>query len=92
MIGTTVFVCMDVPDTWLAVSKLLNYLQMDKATSVVYTSFMFVWFYFRIYLSTKTLYSVYQHYHLIPAYARTFNPFKGYWLVGWMQCHVRAVD
>ncbi|PKI82748.1 sphingosine N-acyltransferase [Malassezia vespertilionis] len=90
MIGTTVFVCMDIPDTFLAISKMLNYLQFTVSTSIVYVCFMCIWTYFRIYLSAKTIHSVYMHYHLIPAYARTFNPFKGYWLVWWMQCHVFA--
>ncbi|WFD43558.1 sphingosine N-acyltransferase [Malassezia psittaci] len=90
MIGTTVFVCMDIPDTWLALSKMLNYLNMDTATAIVYSAFMVVWTYFRIYLSARTLYSVYNDYHKIPAYARTFYPSRGHWLVWWMQCHVFA--
>ena len=45
---------------------------------------------FRIYLSALTLYSVYADYTLIPAYARTFHPSQGHWLVWWMQCHVFA--
>ena len=90
MIGTTVFVCMDIPDTWLALSKMLNYLDMNMCAAVVYSTFMVVWSYFRIYLSALTLYSVYADYTLIPAYARTFHPSQGHWLVWWMQCHVFA--
>lgn len=88
MIGTTVFVCMDIPDTWLALSKLLNYLKLDKIATCVFAFFMVVWSYFRIYLSALTLRSVYVDYHRIPAYARTFFPSRGHWLVWWMQCHV----
>jgi len=39
-------------------------------------------------LSALTLYSVYADYTKIPAYARTFHPSQGHWLVWWMQCHV----
>lgn len=90
MIGTTVFVCMDIPDTWLALSKMLNYLDKNLLAAIVYCTFMVVWSYFRIYLSALTIYSVYADYHLIPAYARTFYPSQGHWLVWWMQCHVFA--
>lgn len=43
MIGTTVFVCMDVPDTWLAMSKGINYLGLDKLATGVFLVFMFIW-------------------------------------------------
>lgn len=43
MIGTTVFVCMDVPDTWLAMSKGINYLGLDKLATAVFLIFMFIW-------------------------------------------------
>ena len=90
MIGTTVFVCMDIPDTWLALAKMLNYLDMNAAAAAVYSVFMVAWSYFRLYLSALTLRSVYVHFYLIPQYARTFSPLRGYWLVWWMQAHVFA--
>ncbi|WFD33138.1 sphingosine N-acyltransferase [Malassezia sp. CBS 17886] len=90
MIGTTVFVCMDIPDIFLALSKMLNYLDLNAFCMVIYGMFMCIWTYFRIYLSARTLYSVWSDYHKIPAYARSFNPFGGFWLVYWMQCHVFA--
>jgi len=40
MIGTTVFVCMDIPDTWLALAKMLNYLDMNAAAAAVYSVFL----------------------------------------------------
>ncbi|WFD34694.1 sphingosine N-acyltransferase [Malassezia cuniculi] len=89
-IGTSVFVCMDIPDTFLALSKLLNYLDLNLAAATTYTLFMVIWSYFRIYLSARTLASVYFDYHKIPEYARTFFPSRGHWLVWWMQCHVFA--
>jgi len=67
---------------------MLNYLDLNLAAAIIYSTFMVVWSYFRIYLSALTIYSVYKHYTLIPAYARTFYPSQGHWLVWWMQCHV----
>lgn len=69
---------------------MFNYLDMNLMAGIVYSIFMVVWSYFRIYLSALTLRSVYVDYHRIPAYARTFYPSQGHWLVWWMQCHVRA--
>ncbi|WFD47019.1 sphingosine N-acyltransferase [Malassezia furfur] len=69
---------------------MFNYLDMNLMAGIVYSIFMVVWSYFRIYLSALTLRSVYVDYHRIPAYARTFHPSQGHWLVWWMQCHVRA--
>lgn len=88
MIGTTVFVCMDVPDTFLALSKLLNYLELEKITTVVFGLFMCVWTYFRIYLSAKTLWSVWYQFDLIPPHTKEWNPEKGWWLVSWMKYQV----
>ena len=88
MIGTTVFVCMDVPDTFLALSKLLNYLELEKITTVVFGLFMCVWTYFRIYLSAKTLWSVWYQYDMIPPHTKEWNPAKGWWLVSWMKYQV----
>lgn len=89
MIGTTVFVCMDVPDAWLALSKGLNYLALEKTTTVVFALFMCVWSYFRIYLSAKTLLSVwYKMLDQVPSHTLEWNPEKGWWLVPWMRYQV----
>ncbi|CAO1632629.1 unnamed protein product [Parajaminaea phylloscopi] len=90
MIGTTVFVCMDIPDTFLALSKFLNYLALDTVASVVFGGFMFIWTYFRIYLSAVTLWSVWTQFDLIPAHTREWNPEKGWWLVPWMRYQIFA--
>lgn len=42
-IGTTVFVCMDIPDAWLATAKGLNYLGLDLAATVTFAIFMLIW-------------------------------------------------
>lgn len=88
MIGTTVFVCMDIPDTSLALAKLLNYLGLERITTVSFATFMAVWTYFRIYLSAKTLISVWYEFDLIPTHTREWNPEKGWWLAPWMKYQI----
>ncbi|TKY85416.1 hypothetical protein EX895_005578 [Sporisorium graminicola] len=90
MIGTTVFVCMDIPDTWLGFSKALNYMGLDNITVAVFAIFMVIWSYFRIYLSAVTLQSVWTQFELIPRYAREWEPEKGWWLVWWMKYQIFA--
>ncbi|KDN47739.1 LAG1-domain-containing protein [Tilletiaria anomala UBC 951] len=90
MIGTTVFVCMDIPDTWLAMSKFVNYLGLDNITTPIFATFIAIWTYFRIYLSARTLWSVWFQFDLIPAHTREWNPAKGWWLAPWMRYQIFA--
>jgi len=46
LIGNAIFVSMDIPDAFLACSKLLNYLQLST-TAPVFAIFVVVWSYFR---------------------------------------------
>lgn len=43
MIGTTVFVCMDIPDAWLALAKGFNYLGLDLLATCTFALLMFIW-------------------------------------------------
>ncbi|KAL9932104.1 hypothetical protein V8E36_009165 [Tilletia maclaganii] len=88
MIGTTVFVAMDIPDTFICTSKILNYLGLDLAATIVFANLILVWTYFRIYLSSLTLWSVWFDFNTIPEYARSWNPPQGHWLVYWMKYHI----
>ncbi|KAK0526129.1 sphingosine N-acyltransferase lag1 [Tilletia horrida] len=90
MIGTTVFVAMDVPDSFICTSKILNYLGLDLAATIVFACLMVVWTYFRIYLSSQTLWSVWFEFDRIPEWARAWNPPQGHWLVWWMKYHIFA--
>ena len=90
MIGTTVFVAMDVPDTWLALSKFINYLNMDELTTPIFAVFIGIWSYFRLYLSAKTLQSVWYDFKLIPKVAQVWDPPRGYWMLGWMRYQIFA--
>lgn len=89
MIGTTVFVAMDIPDTFLGTSKLMNYLDVSPLAQVPFFAvFMVVWTYFRIYLSALTLKSVYCDFWLIPRDKMVFKPPTGAWLAPWMRWQI----
>lgn len=90
MIGTTVFVAMDIPDAWFALSKFFNYLNLDRITTPLFVWFIGVWSYFRIYLSAKTLRSIYYDFHLVPTAARSWDPRQGFWLADWVQFQIFA--
>lgn len=91
MIGTTVFVAMDIPDTVLGTSKLLNYLDAPGTIQgPFFAMFMVVWSYFRMYLSTRTLISVYNDFWLIPVQHRVFQPSTGAWLAPFMRWQIFA--
>jgi very-long-chain ceramide synthase len=66
LIGNAVYLSMDIPDTFLATSKLLNYLQMDKSKSVAFAGLLVAWTYFRHALNLKILYSVWFEFDLVP--------------------------
>ena len=57
---------MDIPDVGLAFSKILNYLQLDRAKVVAFVMFTGVWAYFRHYLNIVMLWSVYSEFDLMP--------------------------
>ncbi|KAK7061805.1 TLC domain-containing protein [Favolaschia claudopus] len=88
LIGQAVYMSMDIPDMALAFSKLLNYLQMDRAKVVSFTIFVFVWSYFRHYLNLVILWSVWTQYDLIPQFARRWVWSEGVYLVPWMKYQI----
>ncbi|KAF8640138.1 hypothetical protein AX17_001374 [Amanita inopinata Kibby_2008] len=90
LIGNAVFMSMDIPDTFLAISKLLNYIQWDVAKMFAYVFFMFVWTYFRHYLNLKILWSVWFEFDLIPEVAKQWKTEDGVWLAHWMRYQVFA--
>ncbi|KIY49286.1 LAG1-domain-containing protein [Fistulina hepatica ATCC 64428] len=89
-IGNGVFVSMDIPDVFLAFSKLLNYLQYDRAKNVSFLVFFGVWTYFRHYLNIVILHSVWIHFDLIPESARQWRWREGAWMVWWMRYQIWA--
>ncbi|KAJ7655411.1 TLC domain-containing protein [Mycena rosella] len=59
LIGSAVYMSMDIPDALLALSKLLNYIQWDRTNNFVLAAFVGAWTYFRHYLNLVILHSVY---------------------------------
>ncbi|ORY54752.1 TLC domain-domain-containing protein [Leucosporidium creatinivorum] len=73
MIGTAIFVSMDLPDICLALSKCLNYLDLQHTSEVSFVFFLCVWHYMRHYLNIRILFSVWNEYDLIPEIYRTWS-------------------
>jgi len=88
LIGNAVFLSMDIPDTFLALSKLLNYIQRDTAKLYAFAFFMCVWTYFRHYLNLRMLWSVWSEFHLIPEHAKQWKIDDGVWLPHQMRYQV----
>jgi len=90
MIGNAVFLSMDLPDTALAFSKVLNYMQREVAKVFTFAALVVAWTYFRIYLSLNILWSVWFEFDLIPSESRQWAPETGAWLVPWMKYQIFA--
>ncbi|GAA5918664.1 hypothetical protein JCM6882_004179 [Rhodosporidiobolus microsporus] len=80
MIGTAVFVSMDLPDICLAFSKCLNYLDLQRTSEVSFVFFLGVWHYMRHYLNIRILQSVWNEFDLVPQQWRSWTSSKGWWL------------
>ncbi|EDR12888.1 uncharacterized protein LACBIDRAFT_246245 [Laccaria bicolor S238N-H82] len=65
-IGNAVYMSMDIPDTFLAFSKLLNYIQWERAKVISFVIFVGIWTYFRHYLNIIMLWSALFETHLVP--------------------------
>ncbi|KAJ7180187.1 longevity assurance proteins LAG1/LAC1 [Mycena crocata] len=88
LIGNAVYMSMDIPDMFLAFSKLLNYIQWERAKVVSFAVFVCVWSYFRHYLNLVILWSVWTEFDLVPERARQWAAAEGSYLAPWMQYQV----
>ncbi|KLO10177.1 longevity assurance proteins LAG1/LAC1 [Schizopora paradoxa] len=88
LIGNAVFVSMDIPDVFFALSKLCNYLNLEKTKVFTFINFFFIWSYFRHWLNLRILYSVWTEFELLPASARVFSPADGVWMAGWVKYQI----
>ncbi|KAJ2936077.1 hypothetical protein H1R20_g1016, partial [Candolleomyces eurysporus] len=79
-----VYMSMDIPDAFFAASKLLNYIQWERAKMVAFVTFIGVWTYFRHYLNFKMLWSVWYESHLAPEASKQWNWSAGTYLVSWL--------
>lgn len=87
-IGNAVYVSMDVPDTFLGLSKLLNYIQYDKTKVFVFSILLVLWTYFRHYLNIVMLWSVWTQFDLMPETSKRWEPKDGVWMVWWMKYQI----
>ncbi|KAF7355398.1 TLC domain-containing protein [Mycena sanguinolenta] len=85
LIGNAVYMSMDIPDMALAISKILNYLQMENAKVVSFAVFVVLWTYFRHYLNLVILHSVWTEFDLAPLTARDWIWSAGTYLRPWMR-------
>ncbi|KAI0750712.1 longevity assurance proteins LAG1/LAC1 [Daedaleopsis nitida] len=90
IIGNAVFLSMDLPDSFLGLSKLLNYLQWERAKTAVFVVFIFIWSYFRHWLNWVILHSVWYEFDLLPETAKSWTPEKGVWMAWWMRYQIFA--
>ncbi|GAA5891272.1 hypothetical protein JCM6882_004640 [Rhodosporidiobolus microsporus] len=81
LIGTAVFVSMDLPDVCLAFSKCLNYLNFQRISELTFVIFIGVWHYMRHYLNLRILYSILTEFDLVPEVWRSWTSEKGWWVV-----------
>ncbi|EGO01873.1 hypothetical protein SERLA73DRAFT_120521 [Serpula lacrymans var. lacrymans S7.3] len=88
LIGHAVHMSMDIPDAFLAFSKLLNYIQWEKSKSIAFLVFICIWTYFRHWLNLVILWSVWYEFDLIPEASRAWIPENGVWLTWWMKYQI----
>ncbi|KAH7887665.1 longevity assurance proteins LAG1 LAC1, partial [Phlebopus sp. FC_14] len=88
LIGNAIYMSMDVPDAFLAFSKILNYMRWDRTKLVTFGVFLCVWTYFRHYLNLVILWSVWTEFDLIDERNRVWAPETGAWLVWWMKYQI----
>ncbi|KAG5639274.1 hypothetical protein H0H81_004935 [Sphagnurus paluster] len=88
LIGNAVYMSMDIPDSFLAFSKLLNYIQWNRAKTVSFGIFLIVWTYFRHYLNFKILWSVWFEIPIAPESSKVWNATQGTYLPSWMPTQI----
>lgn len=76
---------MDIPDAFLAFSKLLNYMGWHRLKVASLAVFLVAWTYFRHWLNLVILWSVWFEFDLIDESNRVWAPKTGAWLTWWMK-------
>lgn len=80
---------MDIADVFLAISKMLNYLELQRTSEASFVFFLGIWTYFRHYQNIRILFSVWNEYdEYIPQSARKFDPIHGVAMTWWMKYQV----
>ncbi|KJA30181.1 hypothetical protein HYPSUDRAFT_32286 [Hypholoma sublateritium FD-334 SS-4] len=84
LIGNAVYMSMDIPDAFLALSKLLNYIQWNTAKTYAFGVFFLIWTYFRHYLNIWILWSVWFESSDIPEWTKKWSWSEGVYMPAWM--------
>ena len=85
-IGVAIFFSMDIADVFLALSKMLNYMNLQRTSEVSFAALLIVWTYFRHYQNLRILYSIwYEMFVYSPEHTRVFEPFNGVALAPWIR-------
>jgi acyl-CoA-dependent ceramide synthase len=88
LIGNAVYMSMDIPDAFLAFSKLLNYMRWEQTKNVSFAIFVVVWTYFRHWLNLVMLWSTWTQFDLVPEASKQWSPQDGVWLAWWMKYQI----
>ncbi|KAG6873753.1 hypothetical protein C0995_011572 [Termitomyces sp. Mi166 len=88
LIGNAVYMSMDIPDAFLAFSKILNYIQWNRAKIFAFVVFLVVWSYFRHWLNFRILWSVWYEIPLMPESSKMWDAPRGVYFVWWMTYQV----
>lgn len=88
LIGHAIYMSMDIPDAFLAFSKLLNYMGWHKLKVFSLAVFLVAWTYFRHWLNLVILWSIWSEFDLIDVSNRVWAPKTGAWLAWWMKYQI----
>ncbi|KAG2042343.1 TLC domain-containing protein [Suillus americanus] len=88
LIGHAIYMSMDIPDAFLAFSKLLNYMGFHKLKVCSLAVFLVAWTYFRHWLNLVILRSIWFEFDLIDESNRVWAPKTGAWLTWWMKYQI----
>ncbi|KAF8205065.1 longevity assurance proteins LAG1 LAC1, partial [Pholiota molesta] len=89
LIGNAVYMSMDIPDSFLAVSLLLlNYIQWNTAKVYSFGIFFAIWTYFRHYLNLWILWSVWVEEPTLPESVKHWSWEEGVYMPGWMRYQI----
>ncbi|KAI5476781.1 hypothetical protein MNV49_007296 [Pseudohyphozyma bogoriensis] len=90
-IGIAVFVSMDIPDLFLAISKCISYLGLERTGNCSFVVFMLSWGYLRHWQNVRILWSVWnESMVLTPVEARVWQPELGRFMPSWMRYQIFA--
>ncbi|PPQ99050.1 hypothetical protein CVT24_003610 [Panaeolus cyanescens] len=82
------YMSMDIPDACLAFSKILNYIQWNRAKVFSFLAFFVTWTYFRHYLNLRILWSVWFEQPNVPEWTKHWSWSEGVYMTGWLQSQI----